>query len=197
MSKFSGKCDLYDHIMMEKMYPDKDNPNILVSDELECFNIFKEKTNGKIFQYKQIKLTDSNIEYWINHENNPELLSRTYVDTIIPDKRYKTGFKTKRIYSYTHMGKTYNSLKELNNAHYFGTIEITFDTILDLVPYYPYIISFCACSNDSETVYISNNSFVEDEFNQRLSYAEPNYTIYNHYKKVLTKHFADLVKRYF
>ena len=58
MSKFSGKCDLYDHIMMEKTYPDSKNPNILISNELECFEIFKKRTGGKLYQHLKIELTN-------------------------------------------------------------------------------------------------------------------------------------------
>jgi hypothetical protein len=58
MSKFSGKCDLYDHVMMEKTYPDPNNKNILVSDELECFEIFKKRTGGILCQSRKVKLDD-------------------------------------------------------------------------------------------------------------------------------------------
>ena len=102
MSRFTGKCDLYDHIMMEKVYPmnpsSKYSP--LTSDELECFRIFKERTQGKLYQHFKLKLTPWNIDKEIELCNNPRILSKIEHKEYREDKRYKDG-KRKRAYIYT------------------------------------------------------------------------------------------------
>ena len=42
------------------------------------------------------------------------------------------------------------------------TVEIKFATLLDLIPYYPYIISICYSDKDKEIVYISTTSEVDE-----------------------------------
>ena len=54
MSRFSGKCDLFDHMCMEKhrtkdgsdKKEDLEKASVLYSDPVECFEIFKKKTGG-------------------------------------------------------------------------------------------------------------------------------------------------------
>ena len=57
-----GKYDLYDHICMKKMYPSNpENPNgTLVSDIMECFDVFKEETGGVIHQWVKTEVNEFN-----------------------------------------------------------------------------------------------------------------------------------------
>lgn len=57
MSRLSGVCDLYDYILSEKMY---DHEGYFTSDLLECFEIFRQKTEGVIYQHYQVKHIDKN-----------------------------------------------------------------------------------------------------------------------------------------
>ena len=196
MSKFSGKCDLYDHVMMEKTYPDPKNPNILISDELECFEIFKKKTGGILHQCHKVKLDDWNIDYWINYYNNPERLSKEAHTTIKEDKRCKDGKKEITTYTYTYWGTKYKSLKELNDHGFYGTVEIKFNTLLDLLPYYPYIVTMMACDQEQETIYISNSSYVDSYVKDVVNYSEPKFRMIEIYREELKKHYVKVINEY-
>lgn len=193
MSRYSGKCDLYDHIMMEKMYPKDDNPNIQVSDEMECFNIFKQKTGGKIYQKFLLKLTEHNIDKEIEKVNNPNILSKRINKTERNSKKGKVEVKHT---VYVLYGTEYKSLKELNNHGYYSTREIIFDTLLDIIPYYPYIIGFSYSSGETEHIVISSRSFIDDQRKELLELGL-DCSYYNHYEKDLQKHYIDVVNRYY
>lgn len=196
MSRFSGKCDLYDHVMMEKTYPDPNNKNILISDELECFEIFKKRTGGILYQSQKVKLDEWNIDYWINYYNNPERLSKEAHTIIKEDKRCREGKKETTTYTYTYFGKTYSSLKELNSNGFYGTIEIKFNTLLDLLPYYPYIITMMACDQEHETIYISNSSYVDMYVKDVVNYSEPNFRMIEIFREELKKHYIKVISKY-
>ena len=190
MSKFSGKCDLYDHISMEKMEPSPSNPNILISDDNECFEIFKKKTDGKIYQHIEIELTEFNIE---NEIENNKYLSRDEIRVVKNDKRYKSGIKEVVQYVYHYFGKTFHSLRELNNYGYIGVKTIEFDTIFDLIPYFPYTIASAACSKDSEKIFISSMSHPDAEYLSHRKYGN-NPRLSTYYKKELQKYYFEKVK---
>lgn len=196
MSKFSGKCDLYDHIMMEKTYPDPNNKNILISDELECFEIFKKRTGGILRQSHKVKLDNWNIDYWINYYANPERLSKEAHTTIKEDKRCKNGKREVTTYTYTYLGTKYNSLRDLNDNGFYGTIEIKFNTLLDLLPYYPYIITMMCSDQEQETIYISNSSYVDMYMNDVVNYSEPSFRMIEIYRETLKKHYIKVITEY-
>lgn len=182
MSKFSGKCDLYDHIMMMKHYPKADNPNILVSDEMECFELFKEVTNGVI--YKGI-----NIEV---NEYNQKLVSElceyfTFEELPKPSPRHKQR------YVYKYFGEEM-TLKQLNKRGVYIAIPIHFETLLDIIPYYPYIVVCAFCKDGKESITISSKSFVDSQIEDALKFGRLPYIDYkkelqNHYKEVVNRHF--------
>ena len=189
MSRFSGKCDLFDHICMEKTY---EVPGGYESDELECFNVFKERTGGVIYQVLSFKLTGNNIENECKENKN---LSRVKHTKIVPDKRVKSGKKEKVFYTYTYYGKEYNSLTEINNYGYWRYKAIHFETLLDIIPYYPYLISMSASSDGKEFVVISDNSFVETAENESISYGHTS-TLAGYYRKELQNHYKDVITNY-
>lgn len=153
MSKFSGKCDLYDHITMLKTYPDPENSNRLISNFDECFEIFKKRTNGVIYKHVQVELTKFNIDKFIAID---KLLSK------------KVNEKGKTIYTYWN--KEYKTLKALNKKGYIAAMPIYFNSIYDIVQYLPYTISYSS-SKESEYI-ILGSSEVEERILYALSNAD-------------------------
>lgn len=160
MSKLTGEYDLYDHVMSEKTYTRK---NYEVADLLECFEIFKEKTDGVIYKPMLIKNID---------EFNQELVAK-YKDEMLfkiikheedrPNKAYKSGFKHVIWYTYKVCGKEFTA-KQLNKAGgLFVYIPVNFDTLLDLAPYLSYGIAMSSSSNGKEKIYITERSLIDKE----------------------------------
>lgn len=191
MSKFSGRCDLYDHILMEKMYPSESNPNILESDEFECFEIFKRRTGGVIYQHQKVEVTEANQDFIAANCKQFEIITQTIT---APDRRCKGRFKVKKLYTYNYYGKEYLTLKELNKKEVYIPVPIKFETILDLIPYYPYVISFCASSPEGETIYIANKSEIDYHVDSCLKYGHSLEFVY-YFKKILQNHYVEVVKR--
>ena len=192
MSQFSGKSDLADTIFMQKMYPMyPDNPNSpLTSDEMECFNIFKEKTGGKIHQHFKLELNEYNIDSEIKRVNNSNLLSAVTV--------YETNSKdSKNSTVYKYWGKEFRSLKELNKKGYYATKTIYFDTLLDLIPYYPYTVSFLSGGEDGKLfVVISGQSYVDVQEEEARKYGYDNQMV-AHYRKSLQEHYIEVVNKHY
>lgn len=197
MSRYSGKCDLRDHISGCAGWYDKDgNPvkfgdpgvGCYYSDEWQDFLAFKKQTGGVLHQHKKITLTP-----W-NHEDVKKLCPNfDYQEhvKIVPDKRNKSGQREEKYLTYTYYNKEY-TLRELNKKGIWITVDIHFDTLLDLIPYYPYIVS-AACAG---TVYISQQSFVDDELEDHLDggwYSDS----WQHYKKELQDHYREVVLKYY
>lgn len=190
MSRFSGKCDLYDHIMMEKMY---DKGGYFDSDELECFKIFKEKTGGKLYQHRKVNVNFYNQEELAKQNEHFSIIEQK---NKISDKRTKLGYREKTAYTYNYFGTEYKTLEALNkNGGVFVTIELPFENIFDLIPYYPYLTSVCACNEGKETIYITTESFVESELQDHLNYSCSS-NAYNYYCKELQQHYVELIEKY-
>lgn len=166
------------------------DPNVgaYYSDEYRDFLAFKKETAGMLFQNKKMKLTP-----W-NHEEIKKLCPNfDYHEhtRIVADKRSKTGQREEKYLTYTYWGKEY-TLKELNKKGIWVAITIHFNTLLDLIPYYPYIVTM-ACHG---TVFISQQSFVDEEVDDHLEggwYSE----FWEHYKKELQDHYREIVLTYF
>lgn len=200
MSIYSGKCDLCDHIMGTAGWYDKDgNPvkmgegsGAYYSDEYRDFLEFKKRTGGVLHQHKVLTVTP-----W-NHDEAMKLCPELEViehKKTVPDKRQKSGQREEVYYTYKYWGKEY-TLKELNKRKVYITIDIHFDTLLDLIPYYPYIVSM-SCSNDGkQTVYISGQSFVDEEVDDNLEHGWYS-DFWQHYKKKLQEHYQEIVLKYF
>lgn len=200
MSIYSGKFDLCDFIMGIAGWYDKDgNPakigegsGAYYSDEYRDFLEFKKRTGGVLHQHKVLT-----IKPW-NHDKAMKLCPELEViehKKTVPDKRQKSGQREEVYYTYKYWGKEY-TLKELNKRKVYITIDIHFDTLLDLIPYYPYIVSM-ACSNDGkQTVYISSQSFVDEEVDDDLEHGWYS-DFWQHYKKKLQEHYQEIVLRYY
>ena len=202
MSRFSGKYDLCDHISGLGAWFDKEGKSVKIgdegvsvyySDEMLDFLAFKKRTGGVIHQHKKVKVTKYNQEEVSKHCNNFEVVSHTEQ---VLDKRSKTGTKEKVTYTYKYWGTEYKNLKELNKHGVYVVIDIHFDTLLDLIPYYPYIVSCCSCNEGKETVFISSKSFVLDERDEHIEYGHF-YDYWENYTKKLQNHYREIVLRYF
>lgn len=190
MSSYSGVCDLSDYISFEKMY---DKGSYKLSDELECFEIFKKKTNGKIYQHHLVKVSEFNQD---KVKENCRGFDFTKIETKVPDKRLKEGFKIITSYKYTYYGTEYNSLKELNKRGVYIEQEITFNTLLDIIPYYPYIIGFSASDENGAHVVISNNPEPMREFEDSLKHGGL-FRFPNWENQRLQEHYIEVCKKYF
>ena len=185
MSRYSGKCDLYDHLMMEN---GKNEDSI--ESEFECFELFKKRTGGVLHQHLKIELTEFNIKREISRRKG--ILKRTLHEKEVKDKRCKEGKKINRYYTYTYHGQEYPNLEELNKRGYWTILDLHFDTILDLVPYFPYIIASAACDAGTETIFISEKPYpTETDIRLIKSGLEP---FGNYYRQALQEHYIDVVK---
>lgn len=136
MSKYTGKCDLYDHVFMIGCRGTTDDMS-----ELEKFEIFKKRTGGVIYTHFPLELTKFNIDNEIKLVNNPDVLSRNEDGT------------------YTYYLTKYKNLKQLNKHKYYAVKEIHFDDILDLFPYLTHIISMMGSDENSEHIYITYQDY--------------------------------------
>ena len=201
MSNYSGKCDLADHIMGLGGWYDKEgnpvnfgdsNVHVYYSDEYRDFLEFKRKTGGVIHQQKEIKVTENNQDLVAQKCKQFEVIEHK---NQIPDKRMKSGVREETTYTYKYWGKEY-TLKELNKHGVYITIDIHFDTLLDLIPYYPYIVCMAACDKDSETVFISSEPFPIEERDDHYKYGYDS-KMWEYYNKKLQNHYREIVLRYF
>ena len=193
MSSFSGKCDLYDTMSMCALHPSKDNHNVLVSDDLEAFEVFKKETDGVIYQPVKIELNDYNAE--MECKRNKSFLSREEHIEEVPDKRCKSGKKIHKYYTYRYFGREM-TLEQINKQGYWTKKEIHFDDILDLVPYFPYIIGVMAVDNENHKRYveISDHSYVDEKENDLLQSGIKSETA-KYYRQRLKEKYKELVRR--
>lgn len=202
MSKFSGKCDLADHIFGCGGYFDKDGNSVkfgqkdvgcYYSDEWLDFLAFKKKTDGTLYQHKNVKVNSYNKD---DIKKYCKAFDYKEVRTKIEDKRNKDGFREEISYIYTYYGKEYTE-KELNKkGGVYITVEIKFDTLLDLIQYYPYLVSVSYCSEDKQIVYISDRSYVDEEFDELVKTGYVS-TMRDYYKKELTEHCREVSLKYY
>lgn len=199
MSRYSGKCDLCDHIEGTAGWYDKDgnsrkfnDPDYrgpLYGDELADFEAFKKATNGTLYQHKLIKVT----------EINQDLVAK-YCEAfkVIEHKKKKLFGGTITKYTYEYYNRSYNSLKKLNKLYggIYITTEIHFDTLIELIPYYPYLVSMCCCSDGKQTVYISDRSYAEAECDSMLQHGIDGSRIAERSRKDLAEHLEDVILKY-
>lgn len=190
MSRFSGKCDLYDTMMMEGIFEEDDS-------ELNCFEILKRKTNGIIYQDFKLELTPFNIEFEVNKRNNSNYLNIEHNIVKVPDKRCKSEFRCVDKPTYTYLFEKYNNLDDINKIGYYARKEIKFDTLLDLIPYYPYTIKVLSENYDSACIVLSDRSYVDvHEETLRQGGIDCSETI-NDYRKELQNHYLEVINKYF
>ena len=200
-SVYSGKCDLYSWISGLGGYYDKNgnpvsfnDPNVhcYFSDEYRDFLEFKKQTDGVIHQHKKIKVDEFNQDLVAKHCSQFEIIEHKGQ---APDKRMKNGVREETTYTYKYWNKEY-TLKELNKHGVFITIDIHFDTILDLIPYYPYLV-VCGSHGDGKSyIVISNEPFPIEERDDHYRCGHDS-KMWERYNKVLQDHYREIVLRYF
>lgn len=201
MSIFSGKCDLCDHIAgMGGWYDRSGKPvkmgegvGVYYSDEMQDFLEFKRRTGGVIYQHVKIKVTEWNQDLIAKKCSNFKIVEHTKV---VPDRRTKIGQKEIKYYTYMYYGKEYNSLKELNKKHVYISKEIHFTTLLDIIPYYPYIIGIAVSNKDKLTIVIGNKSYVDEQEEEALQHGWE-HSLVDYYRKELQDHYRSVVLNYF
>lgn len=178
MSKFSGKCDLYDHVFM---IGSRDTTADM--SELEKFEVFKQRTEGKIYQSRKLTLEKWNIDYEIQYIDNPNILRKE---------------KENGRWKYYYYGKKFASLTALNKYGYYTLFTIKIDTLLDLIPYYPYVISILVCSDSSDYIQICSTSQVDSELMEpwrKVKYDGDSY--FYHYRDALRDELIRVAKEYY
>lgn len=189
MSRFSGKSDLADTVMMQvmyKKYPDMEN-SPLVSDLMASFNKFKEETGGKLYQNFKLKLTEHNVDKEIERS---DFLTRTE----LPPKEGVNQRKKKYLYNY--FGKEFKTLDALNKYGYYAKREIKFDTLLDLIPYFPHIVTVMTHTNGKKYVEITRESFVDIEYLNFREYGSES-SLHDYYKKELQDFYNEVYIKYY
>lgn len=202
ISIYSGRCDLCDHVAGTGGWFDKSgnpvkfgdkNVHAYYSDEYLDFLAFKKATGGKLYQYQKVVVTEYNQKKVA--EKLPDIFEIIEHKDIIEDKRAKSGKKEKITCTYKYYNREC-TLKELNKQGVYVTVEVPFNTLLDLIQYYPYIVTSSVHVDGKQKVYISKQSMVDAE---RESYYECGLfsDMWVHYKEKLAEHYQEVVLRYF
>lgn len=192
-----GKYDLYDHLCMEKTYPsDPRNPHSPhTSDIMECFEIFKEKTGGVIYQRVSVEVNLLNQDAVEQMCPEFKVLPHTVLSE---DKRYKEGKKEKVYYTYQFHGEEYPTLEDVNEENVYIIRKIRFDNIIELIPYFPYIIASSCQSGDKETIYIAKKSYIEERYERSIQAGTQHTDEFDHmYRKRLADVTKDIILNYF
>ncbi len=180
MSIYSGKCDFADNLLSSG------------KDEMEAFLEFKKRTGGVIYQYRKVKVTEFNRDWvakradltWSNHAEEVKTRSGKMKDVL----------RT----SYMYYGKRYDDLRKLNKKGVYVRIEIPFETLIDVLPYYPYTLAAHAWSEDHETAIISDKPAYMYRFDDALETGvipEPMFPTM--YMAELQNHYIDVVGKYY
>lgn len=207
MSRYSSKCDLADTIAGRGGCFDKDGnpvedickgPGVLYSDPMKDFEAFKKATGGVLHQHIKVKVDEWNQDYVKSHCPGFDFTKHTEVRE---DKRCKEGKKEYYYYTYTYFNKEYKTLKELNKHGVYITKNVYFDTILELIPYYPYIVVTMYSSKDEMHVVISDRGYEERCFREHnwdgveKSFHRYRKNLAEFTKEIVLKYFADYKER--
>lgn len=181
MSKFSGRADLYDYVYSTVQTWD---------DYFQAFDDFKKKTKGKIYQYRKILVTEDNRDYIKSKVN---LSYSNYTKNITDNNGVKKEILET---SYLYQDIIYPNIKALNKHGVYIPFELPFDTVFDLIPYYPYTISSATSNENSAYIVVADKSSPEDILDERLmsgSVWNGSLDFYHRYNHALTEHFKDVV----
>ena len=191
-----GKYDLYDHICMKKTYPSNpDNPNSpLVSDIMECFDVFKEETGGIIYQWVKTEVNIFNQHLVEKKCNGFKVITHKEMKE---DKRYKNNKREVVSYTYEYYGKEYKTLKELNKKGVYIDKEIKFDNIIELIPYFPYLIAASGYSNGKEWIHLSSESYMDKRYKEDIRFGNDGDYWNHYYRKTLADITKDIILKYF
>lgn len=207
MSFASGKCDLYDTMSGMGGWFDKNgNPvtmgqegvGVYYSDPMRDFEVFKKGTNGVIYQHIKVKVDKWNQDYVKEHCSGFDFIKHI---EIREDKRCKEGKKEYYYYTYIYYGKEYSNLKDLNKHGVYITKSIYFDTILELIPYFPYIVTVMSYNEGKAHVVVSDRSYTDKCFREH-NWKGVEQSFYNYRKElakftknIILEHFADYKER--
>ena len=202
MSMFSGTCDLCDHIAGLGGWYDRDGNKVkfgngngpYYSDEYLDFLEFKKRTGGVLHQHKRVTVTEYNLKDVEARLNGRLRVIERRQDEA--EKRSETGRRRSVKRTYEYFGTEYKTLKELNKHGVYVSVDIHFNTLLDLLPYYPYIVSMAACSDGVETVYISGESYVTSERDDHYRFGHFG-DFWETYAKRLQDHYREIVLLYY
>lgn len=201
MSKYSGKCDFADLLAGLSGWFDKDGhrvkfgdpqTSVYYSDEMLDFLEFKKRTKGIIHQHRTVKVSIFNQD--LVAQKNPHFRVEKHIKKI-PDKRTKAGYRETETYTYYYHDQEC-TLKEINKKGIRIILDIPFDTLLDIIPYYPYLVSSCCSTEECLDICISENSYVDRKYFESLEFGHDN-SSWVSYKKKLQDHYKDVVLRYF
>lgn len=186
MSDFSSRCDLWDHIYSIGCKGTTDEMT-----EKEMFEVFKKRTGGVLYQNIQVPLTERNFE--IEAKKEPYLLRCEKEEVLTPDKRTKEGVRRGYKYHYFYL----NEEIKLPKKDYYAKSEIHFNDMLDLVPYYGYIISSMASDPDGETVFIASRSEIDQMRYDALKYGNTESYFVKYCQENIKAETIRLVKEYY
>ena len=188
MSRFSGKCDLADDFFMNEEIIRKEHPELTEITDMDLFNYFKEKTGGVLYQHYNIEhVTDNNKHFVKEHCEN---FDYKYVEKTTPSG------KIKKETIYTYYGREYTEKELKKKGGVFIKLEIHFDTLLDLIPYFPYLVTIMYADKDKEVIYITRESYVDTQYKKLLDGGFES-QLYSYYKKELQKYTRDITLKYF
>lgn len=201
MSQFSGKCDVADLIQGLAGWRDKNGNKVdntysgpRYGDEWEDFLVFKKKTKGLLHQHKKVVVSEWNQKDVKERCPQFDFIEHT---KIIKDKRLKSGEREEKYFTYTYYGKDYSSLKELNKKGVYITIDIKFETLLDLIPYYPYTVSVCAGDKNGMYIVISDKPWPIKSRDESLKDGGRLFDVWQDYSKNLQEHYREVVLKYY
>ena len=183
MSCFSSKCDLFDHV-----YAGSSN----WEEYFDAFEAFKKKTGGKLYQERKVLVSDYNLDDIC--EMNPQL-SYSDVKVVKTNKKGESKESIERHFFY--WDREYESLKKLNKKGVYVRIEIPFENVLDLIPYYPYVIACDYWSKDKEFVVLAQQPFPDSEIEDRLEggwFKKGSIDFQFHYKHELAEHYREVIE---
>ena len=188
MSRFSGKCDLADDFFMNEELIRKENPELTEVTDMDLFNYFKKVTGGVLYQHYNIEhVTDDNKLFVKEHCEN--------FDYKTVEKTTPSG-KVKKETIYTYYGREYTEKELKKKGGVFIKLEIHFDTLLDLIPYFPYLITMMTADKDGEIIYITRESYVDTQYKKLLDSGFET-KMYDYYKKELQNYTRDITLKYF
>lgn len=181
----SGMGGYYDSTTKKPVKFGDENCYGYTSDLLQDFDAFKKQTGGIIYQHREIKL-----QSWMRDEEF------NFIKEHCSQFDYhclKEDGKAIKIsdYTFTYWDNNY-SFKTLKKKGVWVEVPIMFNTLLDLLPYFPYIVTF-SCGNH---VVITNESYVDSERTKHVENCWDS-SMFNVYKKALADLYLDVCEKYF
>jgi hypothetical protein len=145
-----------------------------------------------LHQERKVLVTESNLDDICKIN-----IQLSYSNHTIEKQNAKGEIKEVLQKSYRYWDKEYDSLKKLNKHGVYVMIDIPFETIFDLIPYYPYVIACHYWSKEKEMVILAHDSFVDETIDERLAsgwFNEDSISFQWHYKQELAEHTHEVAK---